>query len=66
MELSELQRLLIHGLIVCNLEQDDIIAALTILNTEEKQWAAAKYLKTVVHNPPEAQAVFKEIATIAA
>lgn len=37
MELTELQRLLIHGMKVCKLEQDDIIAAVMMLDTEEKQ-----------------------------
>ena len=65
MELTELQRLLIHGMKVCKLEQDDIIAALMMLDTEEKQWEAADYLKTVVHNPPKVPEVFKELAEIA-
>lgn len=57
-DLSELQRLLIYGLQICELKPDDIVATLTLLQTEEQQWAMADYLETVIHNPPDRTVVF--------
>ena len=51
--LSELQQILIGGLKVCGLNQDDIVAIMTILETEEQQWKMADYLETVIDAHPD-------------
>ena len=63
--LSELQKILIGGLKIRGLEQDDILATMLILKTEEQQWAMAEYLETVMDNPPDRTIVFGEAVKIA-
>ena len=62
--LSELQQLLIGGFNLCGLKPDDIVAAMTLLQTEEQQWAVAEYLETVVHNPPDRTEVFAKVVEL--
>ena len=62
--LSELERILIGGLKLCGLKQDDIVATLNLLQTEEQQWAMVDYLETVVEKPPGRTEVFKKAAEI--
>ena len=64
--LSELQKILIGGLRICGLKPDDIIATITLLNTEEEQWEMVDYLETVVHNPPDRTIVFEKVVEITA
>ena len=63
--LTELQRILIEGLLICGLKEDDILAVITLLETEEQQWALADYLETVVDNPPDRTEVFAAAVRVA-
>ena len=63
--LTELQRVLIEGLQICGLKQDDILAVITLLEKEEQQWALADYLETVVENPPDRTEVFEVAVRVA-
>lgn len=63
--LSELQQILIGGLKICGLNQDDIVAVMTLLNTEELQWAMADYLEEAVTGLPGKTEVFKKAAELA-
>ena len=50
--LSELQKIIVGGLKLCRLKQNDIVGTMLLLQNEEQQWALAEYLETVVDNPP--------------
>lgn len=65
MELSELQEIIIGGLSVCGLQQDDIIATMLLLQTEEQQWEMADYLDEIIDNPPPRTEVFRKAVGIA-
>lgn len=64
--LSELQKLIVGGLKLCGMQQDDIVAIMLMLqDNEEKQWRFADYLETIVDAPPSRQGIFSQAAKIA-
>ena len=63
--LSELQKIIVGGLKLCGLKQDDIVGIMLLLQNEEQQWEMADYLETVVDNPPSRAEVFKRATEIA-
>ena len=65
MELSELQRLIISGLKICEVDIVDITIIMLNLRTEEQQWQMAEYLETVVDNPPSVATIIAKAQTIA-
>ena len=62
--LSELQKIIVGGLKLCGLKQDDIVATMLLLRNEEQQWALAEYLEDIVDNPPDRAEVFKRAVEI--
>ena len=62
--LTELQKIIIGGLKICGLEQDDIVATMSRLQTDEQQWQMADYLESVIESPPSKGDIFTEAAKI--
>ena len=64
--LSELQKLIVGGLKLCGMQQDDIVAiTLMLKDNEEQQWKMADYLETIIEEPPSRQEIFSQAAKIA-
>lgn len=64
--LSELQKLIVGGLKLCGMHQDDIVAIMLMLkDNEEQQWKMTDYLETIVDAPPSRQEIFSQAAKIA-
>ena len=64
-QLSELQKIIVGGLKLCGLPQEDIVATMLLLQTEDQQWKMADYLETVIDDPPSKTEIFKTAAELA-
>ena len=62
--LSELQKTIVGGLKLCGMPQEDVVATMLLLQTEDQQWKMANYLETVIDNPPTRTEIFKEAVEI--
>lgn len=63
MALSLIQ-LISAGLKMCGLRVEEVFQVMSLLLTEEKQWAMADYLETVIMNPPGYETIYEKAQEI--